>query len=241
MPNFNEIREDAKYSNILSTLAHETGNLVSVLNNQVVTSSLRVAEYFGKDHSKVLRAINLLECSDNFRKANFGLSYYSKKNGNVSKDYPMYYMTRDGFTFLAMGFTGKVAAHFKEAYIEAFNNMERTIRENQYTRYAEQILNDEILQLNKRMKAALQSIRQRHGNLYGTYGDIQPGIISDTDMSFRDNLHNILAQVNNAYMEAFHLAGEYREAEQQNRKYRQLMEDISSRMARECKVFPTGR
>lgn len=238
MPNFNEIREDAKYSNILSTLAHETGNLVSVLNNQVVTSSLRVAEYFGKDHKSVLRAIRIMDCSPEFNQRNFAPVTYKDQKGEQR---PMYYMTRDGFTFLAMGFTGKVAAHFKEAYIEAFNNMERTIRENQYTRYAEQILNDEILQLNKRMKAALQSIRQRHGNLYGTYGDIQPGIISDTDMSFRDNLHNILAQVNNAYMEAFHLAGEYREAEQQNRKYRQLMEDISSRMARECKVFPTGR
>lgn len=241
MPNFNEIRVDANNSSILSTLTHETGNLVSVLNNQVVTSSLRVAEYFGKDHSKVLRAINLLDCSDKFRKDNFGLSYYSKRNGNVRKEYPMYYMTRDGFTFLAMGFTGKVAARFKEAYIEAFNEMERAIRESQYTQYAEQILQDEIEQMNKRMKESLQRIRQRYGILYGAYGEINPGIISDNGLGLRNNLHNIFAQVNNAYIDAFHLAGDYRKAEQENRKFRQLMEEISSRMAEEFKVYPTGR
>ena len=90
-----------------ATLFHETGSLVSVKNNQVVTTSLQIAEYFGKEHSKVLRAINQLDCSSIFRQANFGLSCYTKKNGNISKSYPMYYMTRDGFTFLGMGFTSK--------------------------------------------------------------------------------------------------------------------------------------
>lgn len=94
-------------STLQSTLFHETEALVSVKNNQVVTTSLQIAEYFGKEHSKVLRAINQLDCSSIFRQANFGLSCYTKKNGNISKSYPMYYMTRDGFTLLAMGFTGK--------------------------------------------------------------------------------------------------------------------------------------
>ncbi|WP_260458301.1 Rha family transcriptional regulator [Bacteroides salyersiae] len=40
---------------------------------------------------------------------------------------PMFYLTRDGFTFLAMGFTGKVAVEFKETYINAFNEMEKAI------------------------------------------------------------------------------------------------------------------
>lgn len=112
-----------------STLFHETENFVSVQNNQVVTTSLKVASCFGKDHKSVLRQINLLECSSLFRQRNFALSYYSKQNGNVSKSYPMYYLTRDGFTFLAMGFTGKVAAKFKEAYINAFNEMEAKLNQ----------------------------------------------------------------------------------------------------------------
>lgn len=90
--------------------------LVTVENDQVVTTSLRVAEHFGKRHCEVLRLINTLECSDLFRARNFALSYYERKNGNITRSYPMYYLTRDGFTFLAMGFTGKVAARFKEAF-----------------------------------------------------------------------------------------------------------------------------
>lgn len=105
--------------------------LVQVQEGQPVTTSLMVAEYFGKHHKDVLRAINLLDCSDIFRERNFAPSEYSRKNGNVTANYPMYYITRDGFTFLVMGFTGKVAAKFKEDYINAFNTMEETLRKNE--------------------------------------------------------------------------------------------------------------
>ena len=82
-------------------------HLVMVSNDRVVTTSLQVAEYFGKPHYDVLKSIKSLDCSDLFRDGNFSLSCYTKKNGNITKSYPMYYMTRDGFTLLAMGFTGK--------------------------------------------------------------------------------------------------------------------------------------
>ena len=63
-------------------------DLVEAKNGQAVTSSLVVADYFHKEHGKVLRAINQLECSMNFRQANFGLSDYTKKNGNVRSSDP---------------------------------------------------------------------------------------------------------------------------------------------------------
>lgn len=113
---------------IKCTYSHETTNLVSVNNNQVVTTSLQIAEFFDKEHKSVLRQINLLECSDLFRQRNFAPSCYTRKNGNVTKSYPMYYITKDGFIILAMGFTGKIAAKFKEAYINAFNEMEEKLR-----------------------------------------------------------------------------------------------------------------
>lgn len=106
-------------------------DLVLIREGKAVTTSLIVAEYFGKLHKDVLRAINQLECSDIFRERNFAPSEYSRKNGNVTANYPMYYITRDGFTFLVMGFTGKVAAKFKEDYINAFNTMEETLRKNE--------------------------------------------------------------------------------------------------------------
>lgn len=93
-----------------------TNGLVMVNHDQVVTTSLKVAEYFGKDHKLVLRAIRNLECSAEFTGRNFApCFYFSELRNNVKRKLPMYYMTRDGFTLLVMGFTGKIAARFKEA------------------------------------------------------------------------------------------------------------------------------
>lgn len=88
-------------------------------------NSLMVAEYFGKNHNHVLRGIQKLECSNEFRQSNFGQSYYINEQG---KKQPCYCMTRDGFMFLVMGYHGKKAAAIKEAYIHRFNEMEKFIR-----------------------------------------------------------------------------------------------------------------
>ena len=105
-------------------------NLVAIENNEVVTSSIKVAEVFGKQHKDVLRAVKSLDISEEFRERNFALSKIVYQNGNIKKQLPMYYITRDGFMFLVMGFTGKTAARWKEAYIKAFNEMEKMLNEN---------------------------------------------------------------------------------------------------------------
>lgn len=69
-----------------------------------------MAGAFGKDHSKVLRAIKGLDCSDSFTLANFVLSEHTDSTG---RKLPMFEMTKDGWAFLVMGFTGKKAAKFK--------------------------------------------------------------------------------------------------------------------------------
>ena len=100
--------------------------LITIKKDKAVTSSLKVAEMFHKRHDNVLRDIRNLDCSEEFRLLNFGESRYM----NEQKHYqPMYYMTKDGFTFLVMGYTGKKAAEFKEDYIKAFNLMENTLKE----------------------------------------------------------------------------------------------------------------
>lgn len=92
---------------------------------RLITTSLKIAEKFGKEHAHVLRDIRDMECSDMFRESNFGLSSYKSSQG---KTLPMYEVTRDGFTLLAMGYTGKEAMKFKEDYINAFNAMENELK-----------------------------------------------------------------------------------------------------------------
>lgn len=97
-----------------------TNPVIHIHRQKVTTSSIAVAEYFGKRHDTVLRSIRNIECSDEFRRRNFAESSYLNEQG---KKQPSFEMTKDGFTMLAFGFTGKQAAAFKEKYIEAFNKM----------------------------------------------------------------------------------------------------------------------
>ncbi|GFK92213.1 hypothetical protein NNJEOMEG_00035 [Fundidesulfovibrio magnetotacticus] len=71
-----------------------------------------MAKHFDKRHDDLLRAVKNLECSEGFRLRNFTESSYLNQQG---KSQPMYEMTRDGFSFLGMGFTGAKAARFKAA------------------------------------------------------------------------------------------------------------------------------
>ena len=114
-------------------------SLVAVENEHAVTTSLRVAEVFSKQHKDVLKAVKSLDCSEEFHKRNFALMQKSIKIGNgAERKSPMYYITRDGFMFLVMGFTGKTAAKWKEAYIKAFNEMEAKIRAEQMAKAIEE-------------------------------------------------------------------------------------------------------
>lgn len=113
-------------------------SLVVVENEHAVTTSMRVAEVFGKEHYNVMKAIKSLDCSEEFRAVNFNASKIDYQNGNIKKQLPMYYITRDGFMFLVMGFTGKTAAKWKEAYIKAFNEMEAKIRAEQMAKAIEE-------------------------------------------------------------------------------------------------------
>lgn len=101
-------------------------NIVEIDEGRMFTTSLIVAEAFEKEHKNVLRDIENLECSKEFHRLNFEHTpYVHPQNGQT---YPAYRLTRDGFAFLAMGFTGKKAAAWKEKFLEAFNAMEAALR-----------------------------------------------------------------------------------------------------------------
>ena len=103
--------------------------LVELNHGEVWTTSLLVADKFSKRHADVLRAVEKLECSPEFSQRNFALTSaeVAQPNGGF-RAVPMYRITRDGFSFLAMGFTGRAAAVWKEAFIAAFGRMERELR-----------------------------------------------------------------------------------------------------------------
>lgn len=99
--------------------------LVFLKNEQPVTSSLQVAENFDKDHRHILESIENLTVENSAVKNMFQEGTYKNSRGRL---YRMFYMTKDGFTLLVMGFTGKKATHFKIQYINAFNKMEEQIK-----------------------------------------------------------------------------------------------------------------
>lgn len=103
-------------------------NIVECENGRMFTTSLIVAEVFEKEHKNVLQSIENLECSPHFNELNFQPVEYRDAKGEMR---PAYRLTRDGFSFLAMGFTGKKAAAWKEKFLEAFNAMEAALRERQ--------------------------------------------------------------------------------------------------------------
>lgn len=114
-------------------------NLVIMKDQQAVTTSLQVAEVFGKEHKVVLKAIDELKegvaensadsfdgVAQNYADLFYEDTYIHPQN---KQKYRQIIMNRDGFTLLAMGFTGKKALQFKLQYINAFNEMEKTIKE----------------------------------------------------------------------------------------------------------------
>lgn len=105
----------------LSISVSSTNPNVYINNGKTVTTSKDVADYFDKRHERVLDKIRNLDCSKEFTEHNFVLSEYVDSTG---RKLPMYEMTKNGFIFLVMGFTGKKAAAFKEAYIAEFDRME---------------------------------------------------------------------------------------------------------------------
>jgi Rha family phage regulatory protein len=95
-------------------------------NGQPVASSVDVAGHFGKEHKNVLQSIENITAENS---AVTHMFYKTTYRAGTGKAYPMYLMNRDGFTLLAMGFTGKTALEWKLKYIEAFNAMEQELRQ----------------------------------------------------------------------------------------------------------------
>jgi Rha family phage regulatory protein len=100
---------------------------ITLIGGRVMTTSLVIAKHFGNCHDSVLLAIRnaLQEVPHEFGAHNFVETSYRNRSNRLK---PMYRLTRDGFAYSAMSFTGKEAARWKVAYIETFNAMEARLR-----------------------------------------------------------------------------------------------------------------
>lgn len=141
--------------------------LVVMKNQQAVTTSLKVAEVFSKAHRDVLKAIRNLTAQNCAVGNMFDEGTYINKQGH---EQPMYFMNRDGFSLLVMGFTGDKALQFKVKYIEAFNKMEQVIKSEALPQTTDEQIelvykslvekNKEIEHTNKRVDKVEKDIQQ---------------------------------------------------------------------------------
>ena len=111
--------------------------LVFLKHEDALTDSLTVAEAFGKRHDNVLKAIDVLNESLLKNEERSKMFIPSRRKADDGQFHRMYYMNRDGFSLLVMGFTGKKALDWKVKYINAFNKMESVIRQKSTSAWVE--------------------------------------------------------------------------------------------------------
>lgn len=110
--------------------------ILSTQNGEPVASSRQIAESFGKEHKDTLECIRQILAAENSATKSM---FYETTFENRGKQYPMYLMNRDGFTLLAMGFTGKAALEWKLKYIQAFNEMEKKLNAPQMPKLSKEM------------------------------------------------------------------------------------------------------
>ena len=173
---------------------------IKKMNKEEVTvvTSLDVAETFEKNHRDVMESIrNIGEAISTAEfSALFYLDSYKASNGKTN---PMYLMTRDGFTLLAMGYNGDKAMKFKLAYIKQFNEMEKVLIGKQKER-------EKGIAVRQALTNALQQSQENermHGHAYSTYTNIVYKAVFGKDakrlreeygISKKENLRNYFSE-----------------------------------------------
>ena len=152
-------------------------------NDQVITTSLLVAETFEKEHRNVLKSIRKLMSATNVAVAQmFDETTYVNEQG---KEQPMFVMNRDGFTLLAMGFSGEKALEFKVKYINAFNKMETELKSQQTKQLsaAESLL--QSVQLLVAHERQLEILEHNQKNMQGAISSLYDKVYG---MQFQTNM-----------------------------------------------------
>lgn len=133
----------------LTTIQLEVDLGVNSHDGTAMLSSRKLAEVFDRRHDNVLNSIATCDCSQGFRLLHFKESYYKNEQ---NKKQPEILMDKNGFAFIAMGFSGKKAARFKEAYIDRFDEMEKALKDLNVARLEYPELTDAIKSMHDEPK-----------------------------------------------------------------------------------------
>lgn len=157
--------------------------LINIKNDEAVTTSIQVAEVFGKRHDNVLRSIDNLQKTLLKNEETPKMFFASTQKAADGQNHRMYYINRDGFSLLVMGFTGKKALEWKVKYIQAFNQMESYINfrkaDIQIQKNSMQFLHDNLEMPSTKDYMKANTIANKCvSNLYG-----YPKMVKKSDMS----------------------------------------------------------
>lgn len=203
--------------------------LVYLEREEAVCSSLDVSRSFGKRHDNVLRAIGGLLENEETQKMFKKLNYVDSQN---KQQYPMYLMNRDGFSLLVMGFTGKKALDWKLKYINAFNQMEKIIRERQSQSWIESRSVGKLSRkaetdvLKKLVEYAKQQGSEHADMLYMTYSKLanKTAGVTDRETATTQQLMN-LSFVENIILNMV------QDGIQQELPYKEIYRNVKDRLA----------
>lgn len=157
-----------------------------------VTTSFKIAEVFGKEHKNVVRDIEALTCSEDFRALNFEHTPYTHPQNKQT--YSAYEITKNGFSFLAMGYTGVKASQFKETFIAEFDKREALLTNDDFIlSRALTILTDR----NKALEAKVSQTTEQLALAESTIKEQAPMVVHYTKVLSAENSHlaTAMAQV----------------------------------------------
>lgn len=227
-------------------------DLLQIKNNEAVCTSLQIAEKFNKRHKNVIRDIEkLIFNALNFEPVDelseeevnrlkecvkyFKLDTYTDEKGEKR---PMYYMNKQGFSILAMGFTGKKALAWKIQYMQAFEYMERVLSERNTQLWIEQRKQGKITRkaetdvIQKLVKYAKEQGSKHSQMLYMTYSKLANKMagIKDRDMATMSQL-NELSFIENIILHQIHIGMEkemhYKDIYQDCKRQIELFKDVA--------------
>ena len=208
--------------------------LVSIKNDEAVCDSLEIAEKFRKRHDRVIRAV------ENLKKdvPNFGEMFHrTLYEDSYKRKQPKYFMNRDGFSLLVMGFTGKKALEWKLNYIKAFNKMEKLILEKQSkewiaTRYQGKLTRKSETDTIKTLVGYAKEQGSKHANmLYMTYSKLanKTAGVKSRDEATISQLNNlslieniILHVIDNGILADKHYKEIYKDCKKQLETFKEL-------------------
>lgn len=172
----------------------------------VIVTSRDVAETFEKEHRNVLADIRSIQSE--ISTAEFSALFYEDEyKASNGKKNPMYYINRDGFTLLVMGYAGQKAMRFKLAYINQFNAMEGLLK-------GKLIEREKGIAVRQALTKAIEisgENERMHGHAYSLYTDLiyralfgknAKQLREEWGITKKDNLRDLFSQEELAKVQA---------------------------------------